>query len=143
MKLEGQQVVRIHKRHRKSLFVPTGAKDMPVGLDEFAEQRRTEVTFEDGTIQVLEDNWVTSAEPSCALECNPTWTGRTLFKLKASPTGKSLRFKTDNVVPQEPQRRILNVKTLIPSQKINHARFDRERLVALFKLRSFVNLCPN
>jgi hypothetical protein len=58
-KLDGQTLVRLHKRPRKTLFVPTGTKDMPVTVEELAEQRLTEVIFADGTTQVIEDNWVT------------------------------------------------------------------------------------
>jgi hypothetical protein len=36
-KLEGQILTRLHKRPRKTLFVPVGTKDLPVDPDELVE----------------------------------------------------------------------------------------------------------
>ena len=138
--LEGQNLVRLHKRPRKTLFVPTGTKDMPVNVDELAEQRITEVTYADGTTQVLEDNWVTSEDPTCVLDGSQTWTGKTLFKLKASPTGKRLRFKTDTAVTREPPLRVLSERPSSSSQGTSRERSDHEKTCSPFGSEEFRQL---
>ena len=47
-------LTRYHKR--KNLFTPEGTSDGPVELEKIAQLRRTFVTFEDKTEQVIEDD---------------------------------------------------------------------------------------
>ena len=50
-------LMRCHKRQRKNLFTPEGTPDGPVELEKIAQLRKTFVTFEDKTEQVIEDDW--------------------------------------------------------------------------------------
>ena len=65
--------------------------DRPVELEKIAQLRKTFVTFEDKTEQVIEDDWKTSDDPKRALD--KFWKGRTEFTLISVPTGKRLEGK--------------------------------------------------
>ena len=84
-------LVRYHKRQRKNLFTPEGTSDRPVELEKIAQLRKTFVTFEDKTEQVIEDDWRTSDDPKRALD--KFWKGRTEFTLISVPTGRRLEGK--------------------------------------------------
>ena len=55
-------------------------------LEKIAQLRKTFVTFEDKTEQVIEDDWKTSDDPKRALD--KFWKGRTEFTLISVPTGQ-------------------------------------------------------
>ena len=61
-------LIRYHKRQRKNLFTPQGTSDRPVELEKIAQLRKTFVTFEDKTEQVIVDDWRTSQDPKRALD---------------------------------------------------------------------------
>ena len=84
-------LVRYHKRQRKNLFTPEGTSDRPAELDKIAPLRKTFVTFEDKSEQVIEDDWRTSDDPKRALD--KFWKGRTEFTLISAPTGRRLEGK--------------------------------------------------
>ena len=84
-------LVRYHKRQRKNLFTPEGTSDRPVEVDKIAQLRKTFVTFEDKSEQVIEDDWRTSDDPKRALD--KFWKGRTEFTLISAPTGRRLEGK--------------------------------------------------
>ena len=84
-------LIRYHKRQRKNLFTPEGTSDRPVELDKIAQLRKTFVTFEDKSEQVIEDDWRTSDDPKRALD--KFWKGRTEFTLISVPTGRRLEGK--------------------------------------------------
>ena len=84
-------LIRYHKRQRKNLFTPEGTSDRPVELEKIAQLRKTFVTFEDKTEQVIEDDWRTSDDPKRALD--KFWKGRTEFTLISVPTGRRLEGK--------------------------------------------------
>ena len=84
-------LIRYHKRQRKNLFTPEGTSDRPVELDKIAPLRKTFVTFEDKSEQVIEDDWRTSDDPKRALD--KFWKGRTEFTLISAPTGRRLEGK--------------------------------------------------
>ena len=84
-------LIRYHKRQRKNLFTPEGTSDRPVELEKIAQLRKTFVTFEDKTEQVIEDDWRTSDDPKRALD--KFWKGRAEFTLISVPTGKRLEGK--------------------------------------------------
>ena len=84
-------LLRYHKRQRKNLFTPEGTSDRPVELEKIAQLRKTFVTFEDKTEQVIEDDWGTSDDPKRALD--KFWKGRAEFTLISVPTGKRLEGK--------------------------------------------------
>ena len=65
--------------------------DRPVELEKIAQLRKTFVTIEDKTEQVIEDDWKTSDDPKRALD--KFWKGRTEFTLISVPTGKRLEGK--------------------------------------------------
>ena len=110
-KLEGHTLTRLHKRPRKTLFVPLGTKDMPLDVEELVDVRTTEVIYADGRTQTLEDNWRTSDDPTKILDTEQTWTGKTVFKLKSGPPDRRLRTKTDTTLTKEPQLKILSEGT--------------------------------
>ena len=110
-KLEGQTLTRLHKRPRKTLFVPVGTKDLPVDPDELIELRTTEVTFADGRTQTLEDSWRLAEDPTMVLDPTQTWTGKTIFKLKLKPPTTRLSTKTNITTPEEPQLKIVSEGT--------------------------------
>ena len=84
-------LIRYHKRQRKNLFTPERTSDRPVELEKIAQLRKTFVTFEDKTEQVIEDDWRTSDDPKRALD--KFWKGRAEFTLISVPTGKRLDGK--------------------------------------------------
>ena len=61
--LEGNTLVRYHKRPRRTLFSPHGTRDRPVELDELANMRETFLEYEHGTKVHIVDNWRTSEDP--------------------------------------------------------------------------------
>ena len=65
--------------------------DRPVELEKIAQLRKTFVTFEDKTEQVIEDDWKTSDDPKRALD--KFGKGRNEFTLISVPTGKRLEGK--------------------------------------------------
>ena len=84
-------LIRYHKRQRKNLFTPEGTLDRPVELEKIAQLRKTFVTFEDKSEQVIEDDWRTSDDPKRALD--KFWKRRTEFTLISVPTGRRLEGK--------------------------------------------------
>ena len=73
-----------HKHQRKNLFTPEGTSGRPVELEKIAQLRKTFVTFEDKSEQVIEDDWKTSDDPSVhltrfrkeglgSLDLSPNW----------------------------------------------------------------------
>ncbi|CAE7204098.1 unnamed protein product [Symbiodinium sp. CCMP2592] len=91
-------LVRYHKRPRKNLFVPSGTSDRPVALNKLAQERKTFVVDAQGNEKELTDNWVTSDEPTRALD--HFWKGRTEFKLTTPPN-------------QRPPTRLLQKRSLL------------------------------
>ena len=61
--LEGNTLVRYHKRPRRTLFSPHGTRDRPVELDELANMRETFLEYEHGTKEHIVDKWRTSEDP--------------------------------------------------------------------------------
>ena len=110
-KQEGNLLIRLHKRPRKSLFIPVGTKDLPVDNEELIDLRITEVTFENGKTQTLEDNWRTNEDPTSVLDPSQTWTGRTVFKLKSAPPDKRLKSKTNTDRVKEPELKVTSEGT--------------------------------
>jgi hypothetical protein len=110
-KQEGNLLIRLHKRPRKSLFIPVGTKDLPVDNEELIDLRITEVTFENGKTQTLADNWRTNEDPTSVLDPSQTWTGRTVFKLKSAPPDKRLKSKTNTDRVKEPELKVTSEGT--------------------------------
>ena len=54
--LKVNMLIRLHPRARKTLFVPNGTKDRPIPVGDLANQRTTEMEFEDGTKRTFTDN---------------------------------------------------------------------------------------
>ena len=119
-------LVRYHRRPRKNLFPPEGTSDRPVALEKLASLRRTFVTYEDKTEEVVKDNWRTSDDPKRAL--SKFWKGRTEFVL-TSPvptqrvTGKQSTLPVPKVVSADPvitstseQKPKLSLETSGPKQ---------------------------
>ena len=107
------------------MFVPLGTKDIPVNSEELVELRRTEVTFEDGTTQTLEDNWRTTANPTLVLDPKQTWTGKTIFELKPPNPERRLCKKTNTEQVREPELKIVSQGTSASSSSTSRKPSER------------------
>ena len=63
-KLEGGFLVRVHRKWRKAMFEPRGQREMPIAFEKLTGLRITRIEYEDGYIEILEDNWLTAANPT-------------------------------------------------------------------------------
>lgn len=87
-------LIRLHPRARKTLFVPNGTKDRPIPVEDLANQRTTEMEFEDGTKRTFTDNWRSSKDPCAKVD---SFKGRTIVLLKSKPTGQGVFGKTSTL----------------------------------------------
>ena len=62
--LKNGYLTRVHKNWRKAMFEPRGQGDMPISFDKLTGQRTTNIEYEDGTTEVVEDNWQPAARPT-------------------------------------------------------------------------------
>ena len=90
--LSGNILTRIHKRSRATFFAPDGTKDRPVALDDLADERTTFLEYADGTTETLVENWRALKDPKC--KAKQRFTGKTVFKLNSTSTGRRIREKT-------------------------------------------------
>ena len=66
-KLENGYLIRVHRKWRKALFEPREQREMPITFEKLLGQRITTIEFEDGHVETIDDNWLTSANPTrCA-----------------------------------------------------------------------------
>ena len=50
-------LLRLHRRPRRALFKPDGAKDCPVDMSELAPLRESHIDYGDGNTETLVDDW--------------------------------------------------------------------------------------
>lgn len=73
-------LIRHHHKVRKGLFSPTGMNDVPVKMERLSGVRKTEITYQDGEVETVEDNYQISKHPH--EKKKGLWTGRTILDLK-------------------------------------------------------------
>ena len=79
-KLEGGYLVRVHRKWRKAMFEPRGQREMPITFEKLTGRRITRIEYEDGYIEILEDNWLTAANPTRSAPRGLLWRGETRIK---------------------------------------------------------------
>ena len=66
-KLENCHLVRVHRTWRKALFEPLEQREMPTFSEKLLGQRTTTIEYEDGHMETINDDWLTSLNPTrCA-----------------------------------------------------------------------------
>ena len=63
-KLENGNLIRVHRKWRKALFEPREQQEMPITFERVLGQRTTMIENEDGFVETIDDNWLTSANPT-------------------------------------------------------------------------------
>ena len=95
-------MVRYHGQLRQRLFSPLGTQDL-VQAQRLLPRRKTEVILEDGTDEVVEDDWtdpkVSHRDISKERRKGQKWFGRTIFELK--PLRSVRRWSIEEVDEQE------------------------------------------
>ena len=69
--------VAVHQESRHLLLVPSELEGCPVSIGSLKGERLTEVTYEDGTMEILEDDWRRVG----SRKLRKPWKGRTIFCL--------------------------------------------------------------
>ena len=69
--------IAVHQESRYHLLVPSHLEGCPVSVDQLKGDRLTEVTYDDGTMEILDDDWRSVG----SRRLGKTWTGRTVFSL--------------------------------------------------------------
>ena len=82
--IQGDLLIRHHKRPRLNRFFPTDCSDMPVGPQNISQQRSTEGRYRDGSSFCQHDTWKDNPAAHCSQP--DVWTGRTIFQLINPPT---------------------------------------------------------
>ena len=66
-RLENGHLVRVHRKWRKALFEPREQREMPISFEKLLGQRTTTIEYEDGHVEMIDDDWLTSLNPTrCA-----------------------------------------------------------------------------
>ena len=125
--LQENFLVRVHKRARKTFFSPHGTQDRPLKLEDLADERETYFQYEDGTTEVVKDNWRTSSNPTA--KTSKAFVGKTVFKLQSKPTGKKLVGKQSTL----PEVQMADRKSETPTQELARvtSKVQRPRLTNL------------
>ena len=115
--LQGNTLIRHHKRPKKTYSSPTGTSDRPVELSDLADRRETFFENEDGSRERFVDNWRAVGDP-----CQRTqryFRGRTVFKPQPEPSERLVgkqptfpTFETKKMVEQETHRPLPTTGTL-------------------------------
>ena len=82
--IQGDLLIRHHKRPRLNRFFPTDCSDMPVSPQDISQHRSTEGRYRDGTSFYQTDIWKDNPAAHCSQP--DVWTGKTIFQLTNSPT---------------------------------------------------------
>jgi len=82
--IQGDLLIRHHKRPRLNRFFPTDCSDMPVSPQNISQQRSTEGRYRDGSSFCQHDTWKENPAAHCSQP--DVWTGRTIFQLTNPPT---------------------------------------------------------
>ena len=68
-RLENGHLVRVHRKWRTALFEPRDQRGMPISFEKLLGQRTTTIEYEDGHVETITDDWLTSLNPT---RCTPT-----------------------------------------------------------------------
>ena len=79
---ENGHLVRVHREWRKALFEPREQREMPITFERLLGQRTTTIEFEDGYVETINDNSMTSANPTRCAPRGLWWTGTTKIRHK-------------------------------------------------------------
>ncbi len=77
--LEGDQVIRVHVKPRRTLFTPDESDDLPIAIGRLSVTRRTAGVFADtgDPFEEVDDDWKPQEAAHRALRAE--WTGKTYF----------------------------------------------------------------
>ena len=78
-KLENGYLIRVHRKWRKALFEPREQREMPITFEKLMGQRTTTIEYEDGHVETIDDNWLTSANPTRCAPRGLWWRGTKKF----------------------------------------------------------------
>ena len=81
--LKNGYLIRVHRKWRKALFEPREQREMPITFERFLGQRTTTIECEDGHVETIDDNWLTSANPTHCAPRGLWWRGTT--KIRHTP----------------------------------------------------------
>ena len=81
-RLENGHLVRVHRKWRKALFEPREQRDMPISFEKLLGQRTTTIEYEDGHVEVINDDWLTSLNPTRCAPRGLWWRGTTKIRHK-------------------------------------------------------------
>ena len=81
-KLENGYLIRVHRKWRKALFEPREQQEMPITFEKLLGQRTTTIEYEDGHVETIDDNWLTSANPTRCAPRGLWWRGKTKIRHK-------------------------------------------------------------
>ena len=81
-KLENGYLIRVHRKWRKALFEPREQREMPITFEKLLGQRTTTIEYEDGHVETIDDNWLTSANPTRCAPRGLWWRGTTKIRHK-------------------------------------------------------------
>ena len=87
----GNQWIRHHVRERSNLFVPQNSK-FPDRLSTLTTERWTTLHYDDGTSEVLQDEW--TDEQNGQRPVHRKWTGTTVFQVKENTKDLNTQHQT-------------------------------------------------
>ena len=81
-KLENGHLVRVHRKWRKALFEPREQRDMPISFEKLLGHRTTTIEYENGHVEVINDDWLTFLNPTRCAPRGLWWRGTTKIRHK-------------------------------------------------------------
>ena len=81
-RLENGHLVRVHRKWRKALFEPRDQREMPISFEKLLGQRTTTIEYEDGHVETINDDWLTSLNPTRCAPRGLWWRGMTKIRHK-------------------------------------------------------------
>ena len=81
-RLENGHLVRVHRKWRKALFEPREQREMPISFEKLLGQRTTTIEYEDGHVETINDDWLTSLNPTRCAPRGLWWRGTTKIRHK-------------------------------------------------------------
>ena len=91
--------MRYHVSLRRCLFTPSEAKQIPVSQGLILGPRRTELIFEDGSVETIEDDWTVQKNAQRRLKAK--WFGRTIFNFRREQAAPAVRRMGRGWPPEE------------------------------------------
>ena len=81
-RLENGHLIRVHRKWRKAMFEPRGQREMPITFDNLLGERTTKILYEDGYVETITDNWLTTPNPTRYAPRGLWWRGETIIRHK-------------------------------------------------------------